>query len=90
MGYINGYAIQTKPIVGIGATPLNVPPPEDDELFRVLDLGPKPMCRDSSDKKESFTSEFIPAYVAFDKVVRDFFDFLTIYSVLNIFVGFAI
>jgi hypothetical protein len=69
LGFINGYSVQPKPILGIGLEPINIDPtPSEEELLKALNLDQKLIYGEKRLVAEE-TIGFIPAHVAFDKVV---------------------
>ena len=70
---MNGYPIQTKPVLGIGLQPINIEDTPDIEKLinhatNTADLiyGQKRYLKKRSDAR------FVPAHVAYDKVVNCF------------------
>lgn len=67
---VNAYRVQPKPIMGIGAAPLENSSPTVEELLARAGSDPDLMYG----QKRYFTalapSRFLPAHVAFDKVVN--------------------
>ncbi|KAI8924924.1 hypothetical protein BC831DRAFT_463157, partial [Entophlyctis helioformis] len=72
LGYINGYPVQPKPILGIGLDKIEIDrTPSIEELLAATDADAALLYGD----KRYFVKErepFIPAHVAFDKVVLRF------------------
>ncbi|KAL5036620.1 hypothetical protein BDV3_005806 [Batrachochytrium dendrobatidis] len=73
LGYINGYPIQPKPTLKIGLEPIHVEKTlTPDELIASLTLDPKLVYGDKQFHSKETQSCFVPAHVAFDKVVLRF------------------
>ncbi|XP_002739739.1 EF-hand domain-containing protein 1-like [Saccoglossus kowalevskii] len=69
LGYRNGYALPTRPEVGIGGTPLPVNQLSESELDELANLKPSLTYGQA---KQAPPEDFIPAHVAFDKKVLKF------------------
>lgn len=73
LDYNNGYAVQTKPTLGIGLTTLEVDPlPTAEELLKAMDNDPRIMYGNKQYHAKKIEPRFVPAHVAFDKVVLRF------------------
>jgi hypothetical protein len=70
LGFINGYPIQAKPVLGIGLEELNIDPtPSEEELLKALNYDHKLLYGDKRTTAKADAPGFVPAHVAFDKVV---------------------
>jgi hypothetical protein len=71
LDYRNGYAIQRQPILGIGLEPLEDGFPLDPvELLNEIQADPHITYGNKQFHHTPTTPRFVPAHVAFDKVVR--------------------
>ncbi|KAI9209172.1 uncharacterized protein BJ171DRAFT_560984 [Polychytrium aggregatum] len=73
LDYVNGYAVQRAPLLGIGLTPLEerqLPSPE--ELMSTMGTDPKITYGSKQYHTKKLEPRFVPAHVAFDKVVLRF------------------
>ena len=70
MDYRNGYAIQNVPQLGIGLLPLESGRiPDADDLLNEMQSDPRLTYGDKRYHRVASTPRFVPAHVAFDKVV---------------------
>ena len=67
MGYKNGYALQTRPEVGIGGKPINYNQLSEQELDELANFQP---TLTYGQAKQAPPEDFIPAHVAWDKKVN--------------------
>ncbi|KAJ3220241.1 EF-hand domain-containing protein 1 [Dinochytrium kinnereticum] len=77
LDYINGYAVQSQPTLGIGLDPIEIgsgQPATPEELLAAMTLGsdPKITYGDKQFHNKEVVPRFVPAHVAFDKVVLRF------------------
>ncbi|KAJ3319960.1 EF-hand domain-containing protein 1 [Boothiomyces sp. JEL0866] len=72
LGFINGYPVQPKPNLGIGLEKLNIDPsPSEEELLKSIGIEQN-VYGERKKFNKSKDSGFVPAHVAFDKVVLRF------------------
>ncbi|KAI8916230.1 hypothetical protein EDD86DRAFT_222135 [Gorgonomyces haynaldii] len=73
LGYLNGYPIQPSPKLGIGLEKLSIDAsPSPQELLERVKANPKLIYGEKQYFKKKSDSRFVPAHVAFDKVVLTF------------------
>ncbi|KAJ3413555.1 EF-hand domain-containing protein 1 [Chytridiales sp. JEL 0842] len=73
LDYRNGYAVQRQPLLGIGLEPLSDNLPLDpEELLKELQADPQMTYGNKQFHTALSTPRFVPAHVAFDKVVLRF------------------
>lgn len=73
LDYRNGYAIQNVPQLGIGLLPLESGRiPDADDLLNEMQSDPRLTYGDKRYHRVASTPRFVPAHVAFDKVVLRF------------------
>ncbi|KAJ3192284.1 EF-hand domain-containing protein 1 [Irineochytrium annulatum] len=77
LDYNNGYAVQRRPVVGIGLDPIDLSGLDQltpEELLEAMEIGSDPRITygDKQHQNKSTTPRFVPAHVAFDKVVLRF------------------
>ncbi|KAJ3096418.1 EF-hand domain-containing protein 1 [Phlyctochytrium planicorne] len=76
LDYRNGYAVQGRPILGIGLDPIELDgePMTPEDLLAAMSLGsdPKITYGEKQYHNKDVTPRFVPAHVAFDKVVLRF------------------
>jgi hypothetical protein len=69
LGFVNGYPVQPKPILGIGLDNLNVEAlASEEELIKALNYDQSLLYGDKRPLKSN-KAAFVPAHVAYDKVV---------------------
>ncbi|KAJ3275375.1 EF-hand domain-containing protein 1 [Terramyces sp. JEL0728] len=72
LGFINGYPVQPKPNLGIGLEKLNIDAsPSEEELLNAIGIDQQ-IYGERRYFNKSRTAGFVPAHVAFDKVVLRF------------------
>ncbi|KAJ3303625.1 EF-hand domain-containing protein 1 [Blyttiomyces sp. JEL0837] len=73
LDYRNGYAVQRQPVLGIGLEPVEVGQlPDAEELLKEMQSDPQLTYGEKRYHKTVINPRFVPAHVAFDKVVLRF------------------
>nr|KAJ3415719.1 EF-hand domain-containing protein 1 [Polyrhizophydium stewartii] len=73
LGYVNGYPVQPKPILGIGLHQIETEKtPSVEQLLEAIGSDPRLEYGDKQFFSKEAEPRFVPAHVAFDKVVLRF------------------